>query len=184
MTAERAHQQPTSRRKTAWIAAAAAVVFILVIGFGVRPRYASLIGGPAPDFTLRLFDGGEMSLADQRGTVVLINFWASWCDPCREEAPVLERLWQEYRDRGVVFVGVTVNDRPEESKAFIEEFGLTFPNGDGSPGDLPRLYRITGVPETFLVAPDGRLVRRYIGPIQAAAVRAALNELLQESSGD
>lgn len=83
----------------------AAIGFLLILGYGLRSQFVSPIGAPAPDFTFSLFDGGEISLADRRGLVVVVNFWASWCPPCRDEATALERVWREYEDKGVVFVG-------------------------------------------------------------------------------
>jgi cytochrome c biogenesis protein CcmG/thiol:disulfide interchange protein DsbE len=166
--------------KAGWITAAAAIGFVLILGYGLRPQFVSPIGAPAPDFTLSLFDGGELSLADLRGLVVVVNFWASWCAPCRDEAPVLERIWREYKDKGAILVGVNVNDVTTKAMAFIEEFNITYPNGPDPYNRISRAYGITGVPETFLIAKDGRLAKHYIGPISDARLRAALEELLQQ----
>jgi cytochrome c biogenesis protein CcmG/thiol:disulfide interchange protein DsbE len=112
--------------------------------------------------------------------VVVVNFWASWCAPCRDEAPVLERIWREYKDKGAILVGVNVNDVTTKAMAFIEEFNITYPNGPDPYNRISRAYGITGVPETFLIAKDGRLAKHYIGPISDARLRAALEELLQQ----
>ena len=168
------------RGKAGWIVTATAIGFLLILGYGLRSQFVSPIGAPAPDFTLSLFDGGELSLADRRGLVVVVNFWASWCSPCRDEAPALERVWQEYEDEGVVFIGVNVNDITAKAMAFIEEFNITYPNGPDPYDRISRAYHTTGVPETFLIAKDGRLAEWYRGPITEARLRAALEELLQQ----
>ncbi|MBC8249459.1 MAG: TlpA family protein disulfide reductase [Anaerolineales bacterium] len=167
------------RGKAGWIIATVTIGFLLILGYGLRPQFASPLGAPAPDFTLSLFDGGELSLADLRGSVVVVNFWASWCSPCRDEAPVLERVWREYKDKDVVFVGVDFKDVTTKAMAFIEEFDITYPNGPDPYNRISGAYHITGVPETFLIAQDGRLIEWYIGPITETSLRAALEELLQ-----
>lgn len=172
--------RPERRGKAGWIITAWAIGFLLILGYGLRPQFGSPIGAPAPGFTLSLFDGRELSLADLHGLVVVVNFWASWCPPCRDEAPALERVWREYEDKGVVFVGVNVNDITAKAMAFIEEFNITYPNGPDPYNRISRAYHVTGVPETFLVAKDGRFAERYIGPITEARLRTALEELLQQ----
>jgi len=166
--------------KAGQIVTATAIGLLLILGYGLRSQSVSSIGAPAPDFTLSLFDGGELSLADRRGLVVVVNFWASWCPPCRDEAPALERVWREYGDKGVVFVGVNVNDVTPKAIAFIEEFNITYPNGPDPYNRISRTYHTTGVPETFLIGKDGHLVEQYIGPVTEARLRAALEEVLQQ----
>ena len=153
-----------------WTKVAIWGVIIVVLGFlgwgllkqgKTRPE----VGDPAPNFTLRLFDGyynefddGRVTLADLEGRVVVINFWASWCVECRVEARDLEETWQAYRDDGVVFIGVDFDDTEVKAKAYLEEFGVTYPNGlDGRGHITNNSYYITGVPETFIVAPPARL---------------------------
>jgi len=170
--------RPEKRGKAGWIITATAIGFLLIVGYGLRSQFVSAIGAPAPDFTLSLLDGGELSLAEQRGLVVVVNFWASWCPPCRDEAPALERVWREYEDKGVVFVGVNVNDVTDNAMAFIEEFDITYPNGPDPYSRISRAYHVTGVPETFLIARDGRLAKWYRGPVTEAGLKAALEELL------
>jgi cytochrome c biogenesis protein CcmG/thiol:disulfide interchange protein DsbE len=168
------------RGKARWIITATAIGFLLILGYGLRSQFVSAVGAPTPDFTLSLFDGGELSLADQRGLVVVVNFWASWCSPCRDEAPALERVWREYEDKGVIFVGVNVKDITVNAMAFIEEFDITYPNGPDPYDRISKAYRVIGVPETFLIAKDGNLAKQYIGPITEAELRVALEELLRQ----
>lgn len=179
VTAKPEKGESLSTGRSVWIIAAVAIGFLLILGYGLRARSGSRIGDPAPDFTLSLFDGGELSLADRRGAVVVVNFWASWCPPCRDEAPALERVWQEYEDRGVLFVGVSYKDVDSKATAYIEEFDITYPNGPDPYGRIAVSYGITGVPETFLIDEYGRLVKHYVGPINESELRAVLEEILR-----
>lgn len=135
--------------------------------------------GPAPDFTLQLFDGGTFRLSEQRGKVVVVNYWASWCPPCREEAPVLERAWRRYRDQGVVFVGLDIWDTETDARAFIRQFGITYPNGPDPKGEAAIDYGLTGIPETFFIRPDGTIARHWIGPLTDAQISTFIEEALR-----
>ena len=136
--------------------------------------------GLAPDFTLSLYDGGQLTLSDLRGQVVVVNFWASWCIPCRDEAPLLEQAWRRYRDRGVLFIGVAYLDAEKESLAFLEEFGITYPNGPDLGTRIARDYRLGGVPETFFIGKDGRVVDLAIGPLTETRLISAIETALQQ----
>lgn len=116
----------------------------------------------APEFTLARIDAaGELSLASLRGKAVVINFFASWCDPCKEEAGVLEAAWRKYRSRGLVMVGVDYNDLKSEARAFARRHGMTYPLVHDRDGDVLNAYGATGIPETFFVDRDGILVASY-----------------------
>lgn len=148
------------------LAFALVIVLILFFGFGLRVRgEAQPSSGPAPDFTITSFEGQEISLTELRGKVVVINFWASWCAPCRDEAPFLERTWQQYKDRGVVFLGVDYVDSETTAKAYLKEFGITYFNGPDIGSEISQRYRIKGVPETYFVGKDGNLSGNALGPI-------------------
>jgi cytochrome c biogenesis protein CcmG/thiol:disulfide interchange protein DsbE len=166
--------EPTSR---ILLIGGVVVVLLVALFYGMRGG-RPLEGRPAPGFTLSLYDGSEISLNGLRGQVVVLNFWASWCEPCREEAPTLERVWRAYRERGVAFVGVNVKDVPKGSSAFIENFGITYPNGPDPYDRIARAYRVFGYPETYIIDVDGRVRKRYIGAVDEVTLRAALDELL------
>lgn len=156
---------------------------VIVVGVTLARRNLSQpTSGPAPDFTMTTFDGSPFRLSDQRGKVVIVNFWASWCGPCRDEAPILQSVWERYRDRGVVLVGVAYLDSDPDSRAFIEEFGITYPNGPDVATRISDQYRIQGVPETFVVDQNGDIARFIIAPVQPGQLDAIVDELLVRDS--
>lgn len=136
--------------------------------------------GPAPDFTLSLFEGDQLTLSGLRGQVVVVNFWASWCVPCRDEAPLLEQTWRRYGDRGVVFIGIDYLDTDKEALAFLKEFDITYPNGPDLGTRIGRDYRIKGVPETFFINKEGQVVDLEIGPLTKDRLVNTIELLLQE----
>jgi cytochrome c biogenesis protein CcmG/thiol:disulfide interchange protein DsbE len=152
--------------------------------WGIGKRAAGTVGSvpvasrPAPLFSLPLFDGGQFDLAAARGKPVLINFWASWCIPCEEEAAVLEQGSRAYRDR-VVFVGVNVQDTEPLARDFLRRFGVTYPNGRDASGAIAVDYGMSGVPETYFVDRDGRIARKWQGALDEARLRTFLDELLR-----
>lgn len=123
---------------------------------------------PAPDFTLSTFDGAELSLDQFRGKIVVINFWASWCPPCEEEAPTLAEFGRAIDQNQVVLLGVDVWDRESDARQFLEDHGVAFPNGIDQNGSIAVDYGVAGVPETFFIGPDGTLLGKYTGPVKSA----------------
>lgn len=120
-------------------------------------------GQQAVDFVLPQMGGGELSLQSLRGQVVVINFWASWCAPCRYEIPALERAWQQLRSRGVVLLAVATQDDPGMVARFLERNPVTFPVLLDETGEVARTWPFSGIPATFVIDPDGRLVYRAMG---------------------
>ena len=125
--------------------------------------------GVAPAFTLTTFDGQKISSADLLGKGVVLNFWASWCDPCRDEAAMLEETWNREKDNGIVFVGLDYLDQEPAAKAYMAEFGITYPSGPDLQSAAARRYGIKGVPETFFINPQGSITDIVIGPIVSQA---------------
>lgn len=171
------------RRSLAGLLAYGGVLAILaLVGWGLAKAQAGPRDqGLAPDFTLDTFAGEQVVLSRLRGQVVVINFWASWCPPCREEAAYLESTWRAYRDRGVVFIGVDYVDTEPAALAYLQEFDITYPNGPDMGTRISQAYRIQGVPETFYVAKDGTLRGVKIGPLSPPELEQRLEELLAEA---
>jgi cytochrome c biogenesis protein CcmG/thiol:disulfide interchange protein DsbE len=177
--------EPAAGGRWGWIARSFAVLGVVallgLVGWGmVRAQAGPKSSGLAPDFTIHTFDGESVTLSELRGQVVVINFWASWCPPCRDEAPYLERTWREYQDQGVVFIGVDYVDTEPEALAYIEEFDITYPNGPDLRTEISQAYQIQGVPETFFVGVDGTLRGAKIGPLSPPELEERLTSLLAE----
>lgn len=122
-------------------------------------------GQSAPDFILTTFDGQEIFSSDLQGKVIVLNFWASWCKPCENEAADLETAWRIYKDRGdVVFLGVDYVDTEPEAMAYLQKFKITYPNGPDLRTEISQAFRITGVPETYIIGTNGILTHAQKGP--------------------
>lgn len=176
-----------SASKLRWAIPAAVVPVLILLAYGFRtnPRDipSPLLGRPAAGFSLTTFAGTPVSLEGLRGKVVVLNFWASWCVPaCYDEAPDLERTWKEYKDKGVVVVGVDIQDREEAARKFIADFALTFPNAPDPGGRVAVDYGVYGVPETFFIDRTGRVRFKQVGALTDEIARRHLDALLKESS--
>ena len=138
-------------------------------------------GKMAQDFEIELIDGQLMNLSSYRGKVVILNFWGTWCPPCRAEMPALQRIWEEYKEKGVIFLGIAIYDEGEEVKEFAETYGITYPLGIDLLGQLTVAYRVTSFPTTFLIDRDGNEVRRIVNPVNEGFLKIFLRGMLRES---
>ncbi|MBA2297079.1 MAG: TlpA family protein disulfide reductase [Actinobacteria bacterium] len=124
----------------------------------------------APAFTLAKLDGsGELALESLRGKVVVLNFWASWCGPCKDETPLLQKGWERWQGKDVVFVGIDVKDFRGDARSFVRKFGVTYPNVYDGKGSTVGRYGVTGFPETYFIDARGRVVYRIAGPVDEAS---------------
>jgi DsbE subfamily thiol:disulfide oxidoreductase len=119
---------------------------------------------PAPQFTLPNLEGGKVGLKDFRGKLLMLNFWASWCVPCREEMPAMERLYQNYREHGFVILGVNLKDDKKSAVSFVKELKITFPIAFDPNGEVGLLYGAWGLPATYLIDAKGIALARAWGP--------------------
>jgi cytochrome c biogenesis protein CcmG/thiol:disulfide interchange protein DsbE len=144
------------------VAAPAIDLPVLVRGQGASPRLAAA----AAD--------GRLRLTELRGAPVIVNFWASWCVPCRQEAPTLERFWRAERASGAVVLGLDMQDVTDDARAFVRQYGMTYANVRDQGNDAARRYGTTGIPETFFVSPAGRIVGHVIGVVAPTQLRDGL----------
>ena len=168
-------EKPESRFRWGQVLVWTLVLGLLALVAFQMERNGPLAAGPvgagekAPDFTITSFAGETYKLSELRGKVVVINFWASWCIPCEQEAPALENAWRHYKDKGVLFLGVEYVDTETAALAFIQRFGVTYPNGPDLGTQISQAYRIKGVPETYIVDKNGSLASVKIGPFNGQA---------------
>lgn len=182
-------------RSMVWLVAAGVAGAIAFLAS--RPAPEGDAGSTLPAFALpRLDRPGTFARADLDGAPVVVNFWASWCEPCREEIPLLEDAWRTYRDDGVIVLGVNVQDHADDAREFLEEMGMTFPVVRDADQELARALGLFGLPQTFFVRPDGTVVgaartqpsaspgrgRIVLGAITRAELRDGIEEILSSSS--
>jgi cytochrome c biogenesis protein CcmG, thiol:disulfide interchange protein DsbE len=173
-------------KKVLILIAVVPVLALFAYGLTRDPRSipSPLVGRQASEFTLALFDGGRFALAEQRGKVVVVNVWSSWCIPaCYNEAPALEAAWQRYRSRDVVVVGVNYQDRAAAAREFLARFRHSFPNGPDVGSKIAIEYGVYGVPETFFIDRDGRIAHKHVGEISLPILVQHIEQLLQASGG-
>jgi cytochrome c biogenesis protein CcmG/thiol:disulfide interchange protein DsbE len=166
------------------VAAVLAVVILLATGLGRDPSAPAspLVGRAAPGFTLAQLDGPQFTLSTLRGQVVVINFWASWCAECHTEQSALNGTWQQFRDSGVVVVGVNFQDTSTDARDYVRTAGVSYPVVEDSDSRAALAYGVRGIPETFIVDRSGRIVDRVIGPVDAAKLAGQINSLLSAGS--
>jgi cytochrome c biogenesis protein CcmG, thiol:disulfide interchange protein DsbE len=140
------------------------------------PGPAPVAGAPAPDFSLSGIDGAQVRLSDYRGDVVLVNFWATWCGPCRAEMPLLQERFTALRESGLVVLAVNDDEPVGEVTAFVQELGLTFPILLDPGANVQQLYRVLGYPTSFLVGRDGVIQRVHVGVLTDSQLDRYLRE--------
>ncbi len=133
---------------------------------------------PATDFTITTFDGDLLTLSDLRGKVVMVDFWASWCPPCRREARDLAQVYEQYRDAPVEFIGIDVWDVEADALAYIERYGIGYPNGPDADGTITVDYGVGGIPEKLFITREGILVKKIIGPMDQRSLTEVIDEML------
>lgn len=158
---------------------------IVVVGLQLaRQHRGKPISGPAPTFSLPLYRSNEQfDLSTQLGRVVVVNFWGSWCEPCREEAPILQQAAITYADRDVIILGVGFRDTERAALGFIDEFGLTYLNGPDIGLRISDQYGVQSVPETFVINPKGDVSAFFQGAVSETALTTAIERALQEGQG-
>jgi cytochrome c biogenesis protein CcmG/thiol:disulfide interchange protein DsbE len=164
---------------------------LAVVAFGLRraQQGSVVVGDTLPDFTVTFFDGyeyagkTEMKLSDFKGKVVVLNFWASWCKPCEQEAAELEAAWLYYKDTDqVIFLGVDYTDTPTEANAYLKKFAITYPNSPDLGSRIAQLFRITGVPETYFIDQNGVLQYAQVGPFTSVdEIKVQVDALLKNN---
>ena len=162
-------EPPSARAVSMWriffVGVILLFIVLLAVGLWKTIKDGQRAAGEAPELSFATFDGEEVVLRDLRGKGVVVNFWASWCAPCREEAALLEQTWRREKENGIVFLGLDYLDQEPAALAYLAEFDVTYPNGPDLRSRAARRYRIQGVPETFFISPEGKIVDIVVGPI-------------------
>ncbi|MCX8071651.1 MAG: TlpA family protein disulfide reductase [Candidatus Binatia bacterium] len=143
---------------------AGALLFALVLVLQSQRRERARFA--APSFQVQTLDGRTVRLEDYRGRVLFLNFWATWCPPCREEMPSMQRVHQRFAQRPFAMLAISQDASPEPVRAFANSLRLSFPIGLDPKGELPERYGVTGFPETFIIDPEGKVVRHVVGPLE------------------
>jgi len=163
---------PATKAVLIWRAVFVLIPLVFIVFLAMRLGTAKSehrAEGLAPPLEFTTFEGEIINLDDLRGQGVVVNFWASWCDPCREEAALLEKTWQREMENGIIFLGLDYLDQEPAAKAYLVEFDVTYPNGPDLRSQVARRYGIQGVPETFFIDPEGKIVDIIVGPITSQA---------------
>lgn len=184
MVTQSASEQPGGATQRKGVARYAIV--LIAIGFVALLAYGLIVGGDtrveagkAPDFTLTSFEGDTYRLSDLNGQVVVLNFWATWCVSCQDEADDIERVWRRYRDRGVQFLGIDYLDQEPLNRQWLERYGITYPNGPDIQGRIYNAYGVQGLPETFVIDRSGNVAQVFVGAVKEPQLTAAIEKVLQ-----
>jgi len=151
---------------------------LLIPGCGGKTASPKTAMEEAPDFNIALFDGGDFQLRAQKGKVVVINFFASWCVSCGEETPHIEKISREYASQPVVFLGIAVDDTEKKAKEFLKKSGLTIPAGLDRTGKIKDAYGLYGMPTTFFIDKNGKISYFHAGVVTEELLRHEIGKLL------
>jgi thiol-disulfide isomerase/thioredoxin len=182
-----------SRRQAAAPLAIALVTFLLVLLLWMLTHsdggVAAALGRGktpvAPTFSLTSLRGREsVKLASYGGRVIVVVFWASWCGPCRAEAPALERAWRHWKSHLVAFIGVNTRDSKADARAFLRSAQISYPAGHDGSGGTARTYGVGALPATFVISPRGRVVRRFLGAVSGRKLSVAIERTLRDAGAD
>lgn len=167
------------------VAGIVALTVVLMLSFRFDPRdiRTGTVGKPAAQFTAEKLDGsGTLSLADHAGKVVVLNFFASWCPPCKAENPALIRVWERYRTSDVVFIGIVFNEPTDKALAYVKANGVTWPTVQDDDGRIAFSYGVHGPPETYFIGTDGIIAGRHTGEITEQALVNGIDKLRAQAS--
>lgn len=178
--------RPNSRRQLIWLLMGMAALGILIwLAVLIQTGFNFVSGEaqdseerPEIDFTVKDLSGQSVSLSTLRGKVVLVNFWATWCSPCKEEMPLLQAYYDAHKEDDFVLVGVNVSDDVEDAQAFIDQSGYTFPVWSDPPGNVLIDLNMNGLPASLVVDEQGKLVKRWIGPLAQEDLEDVITPLL------
>lgn len=166
-------QAPEAVARPAWRRLLPVLALVAAAWIGVQwltraAEHPALVQGAAPLLTLATFDGSAIDLAALRGQGIVVNFWASWCEPCRVEAPLFEAAWRAERGNGIVFIGVNRQDTRAAAQTFLDEFAVSYPNGADDNNTWSRAFGIIGLPTTYFIDAEGKIQGVVAGPITRA----------------
>ncbi|RNB89035.1 thiol-disulfide oxidoreductase ResA [Brevibacillus nitrificans] len=154
-----------------------ALVFALYSSF-VKDPNAVKVGKAAPNFSLQQLNGPDMALSDLEGKGVVLNFWGTWCEPCKKELPALQQQYDQFKDKGLVVVGVNIGESTVAVEPFVKQFGVNFPILLDSQSQITKLYRIGPIPTTFFISPDGDVEEIFIGQLNEAMIAQKVSKIL------
>jgi len=169
------------RSGSRWVASVGLVVIVglLLAACGGSAQYP-MPGNPAPDFTLKDLQGRDVKLSQFKGKPVLLNFWASWCEPCRLELPLIEATQQKHQGQDLVILGVNNGEPPEVVQSFVNENHLTFPVVLDASNEVSRAYQVNGIPSSVFINSDGQIVNRHSGVFTERILSSYLNNILKK----